>query len=1008
MAAIFQLRRGSTDVTLADGELYLHNGSGSIQFGSGSTTHNLLPLNSPVHGDIDLIGNISASGDVRIGGNIYLGNNSVDSIETLGQFTTNLVPNGMIDIGTTSAPWTNVYANRISASVISGSFSGSINGIGDITTFSQSVDSRLDKIEFATASLQSFTSSQETKDVTISAYTASMNVFTSSQETKDVTISEYTASMNIFSASINQHSQSLNIFTSSQETKDTIISAYTASMNIFTSSTSDRLNEIELYSQSVKSAIDVTGGNVRILGDLIVDGNTTNVNTQNLYIEDKIITLASGSIDSLNSNGAGFEIEGANVSMSWEHANQRFIINTNLATTGHISASSIIGLNGQSVTEYSTSVDSRLTNSEILSASILIHISDINQKTGSFENKFTTLSDLTASYDIHTSSLNAYTQSVNGYIVDLNNWTASQNDKDVVISAITSSYDLFTASVTMNVVELFTTSSNHEDRIDNLETKSSTLQSYTASVEDRFSTISNVTSSYNVTTASLNQFTSSFNSFSVSVDTRLDDVEYTASLFGGGLVTQLDILNQATESLQLFSASALIRLDNLESNSASLNEWSSSLNTIFTTDSELNSVSSSISTSIETLSQSIDFRLDQLEINTGSQDGRITTLENQSLTFATTGSNTFVGTQIVSASMYVTGDLIVQGSSSLQNITASAVSIGTNIIYLNTDTPAVRFAGLSVFDSGSTGATGSLFYDSENERWLYQKSSGSLYSGGMLISGPRNTGSLGEEVGMTANRVVLGIGGDHISSSGMWTDGNSLSIPSNLEVTGSIKGQILATNGVISGSSQISGITNAQLVNSTISGISLGSNLGTLSIGTGLSGESYNGSTGVTISNTGVTSNLAGTGVTLGANTGTVTISIGQDVATSANVRFASIGVGTNASGVSGEIRAAGDITAFYSSDERLKENITPIENAIDKINQMGGYNYDWKEGFETIHSHKGHDLGVIAQEVQSVLPEIVTERETGYLAVDYIKLVPVLIEAIKELSAKIDRLENK
>ena len=87
---------------------------------------------------------------------------------------------------------------------------------------------------------------------------------------------------------------------------------------------------------------------------------------------------------------------------------------------------------------------------------------------------------------------------------------------------------------------------------------------------------------------------------------------------------------------------------------------------------------------------------------------------------------------------------------------------------------------------------------------------------------------------------------------------------------------------------------------------------------------------------------------------------------------------------------------------------ITPIENAVDKINQMGGYNYDWKEGYEAIHSHKGHDLGVIAQEVQSVLPEVVTERETGYLAVDYVKLVPVLIEAIKELSAKIDRLENK
>jgi hypothetical protein len=80
----------------------------------------------------------------------------------------------------------------------------------------------------------------------------------------------------------------------------------------------------------------------------------------------------------------------------------------------------------------------------------------------------------------------------------------------------------------------------------------------------------------------------------------------------------------------------------------------------------------------------------------------------------------------------------------------------------------------------------------------------------------------------------------------------------------------------------------------------------------------------------------------------------------------------------------------------------------LEKVEAISGNTYDWKDGFETSHSHKGHDLGVIAQEVQSVLPEVVTERETGYLAVDYVKLVPVLIEAIKELSAKIDRLENK
>ena len=128
-------------------------------------------------------------------------------------------------------------------------------------------------------------------------------------------------------------------------------------------------------------------------------------------------------------------------------------------------------------------------------------------------------------------------------------------------------------------------------------------------------------------------------------------------------------------------------------------------------------------------------------------------------------SNVFTGTQVVTGSVYVSGDFIVQGTSSLQNITASAVSIGTNIVQLNTATPAVRFGGLSVIDSGSTGVSGSLFWDSENNNWVYQKQSGSTYSGGMLISGPRNTGSLGDEIGLTKGQLAVSLGGDHIGDS---------------------------------------------------------------------------------------------------------------------------------------------------------------------------------------------------------------------------------------------------
>lgn len=120
-----------------------------------------------------------------------------------------------------------------------------------------------------------------------------------------------------------------------------------------------------------------------------------------------------------------------------------------------------------------------------------------------------------------------------------------------------------------------------------------------------------------------------------------------------------------------------------------------------------------------------------------------------------------------------------------------------------------------------------------------------------------------------------------------------------------------------------------------------------------------------------------------------------------------SLGIGTPASGTTGEIRATGDITAFYSSDERLKENFAPLTGALDKVKAIGGYEFDWKDGIEEVVSKTGHDIGVKAQELQAQYPELVHERDNGYLAVDYIKLNAVLIEAVKELAAKVDELSK-
>ena len=128
---------------------------------------------------------------------------------------------------------------------------------------------------------------------------------------------------------------------------------------------------------------------------------------------------------------------------------------------------------------------------------------------------------------------------------------------------------------------------------------------------------------------------------------------------------------------------------------------------------------------------------------------------------------------------------------------------------------------------------------------------------------------------------------------------------------------------------------------------------------------------------------------------------------TSANPQHNSIGVGTAASTTAGEIRATNDITAFYSSDKRLKNNITNIESPLDKLNKINGVTFDWIET-PGVHSHVGSDIGVIAQEIEEVLPDIVTTRDNGYKAVKYDKLVALLIESNKELNKKVEELQTK
>lgn len=118
--------------------------------------------------------------------------------------------------------------------------------------------------------------------------------------------------------------------------------------------------------------------------------------------------------------------------------------------------------------------------------------------------------------------------------------------------------------------------------------------------------------------------------------------------------------------------------------------------------------------------------------------------------------------------------------------------------------------------------------------------------------------------------------------------------------------------------------------------------------------------------------------------------------------------MGTPASGTTGEIRATNIITSHFS-DDRLKTRVSNIINALEKVNQLNGFLYYPNQMAQDLGYTYQLEVGVSAQEVKKVQPEIVVPApiDEKYYTVHYEKLVPLLIEAIKEQNKKVEDLET-
>lgn len=158
-----------------------------------------------------------------------------------------------------------------------------------------------------------------------------------------------------------------------------------------------------------------------------------------------------------------------------------------------------------------------------------------------------------------------------------------------------------------------------------------------------------------------------------------------------------------------------------------------------------------------------------------------------------------------------------------------------------------------------------------------------------------------------------------------------------------------------------------------------------------------------------ITATLSGNASTATSATTATTATTANALNTGNNYQVNSLGVGTAGSGTAGEIRATNAVTAYYS-DDRLKTKLGNIEGALAKIKTLNGFYYEANETAQALGYKPKREVGVSAQSVQAVLPEVVVPApiDEQYLTVHYDKLVPLLIEAIKELEAKVAALEAK
>ena len=783
----------------------------------------------------------------------------------------------------------------------------------------------------------------------------------------------------------------------------------------YSSSINQQLDSIHTYTSSLKTAVDVSGQNLTVYGNLTVQGTQTSLNTNDLIVEDKLIAVASGSTTSAQADGAGLFISGANKSITWDDTNSNILINANVSSSVGFEGdgSNLTGITADSVQW--TNITSK--PSGLVSGSSQI---DVTQTT-------------------NYGSINQYSDTkvkdklnVEGVL------SGSQQVIDSLPSGVVSGSTQITDS--SGIVSSSQQISNYNTF---LEINGDGVISGSSQITDGSGIISSSTFVSNEQGA----FTASINGSDTNIDLGLETSD--SPTFQGLTLTNLSALGSGNQTALISGSGGSIGKRTL--GTAAFFNTSASVgddpNSVPTNQAVNNALIAAGAGDLTEFNPTNTFSPDNtglvhlssgtevggvrgvqgnihIQISTGSVHFRDGVKEKLNIEGVISGSANFLnrnGDSVVSSSAQLTsdfdtrylntnGDDVVSGSV-LRNLDGTGVHSGSqqvvnSLLNQATDFGTGRVSSDNIGNlDGTTTFTGSFVGD------------GSSLSGVTSYTDADTLAYINSR-GVVSGSTQITNGSGIVSSSAQISNYNTF-----LEIEG---------DGVVSSSLQI----NDLFVGTAVS-TSLDSRLDSLETDTHTHSNKSNldsinqdlaNNDNVQFANLVLTGDLTVQGTTTTLNTEELTI---EDkllsVASGSLTSAAADGGGFHISGANasitwdngnsrlainksthftGDVQATGDVVAYASSDRELKDNIQPIANPLEKINKISGNSFVWNEEKQNIY--KGKDYGVIAQEIEEILPELVQTREDGYKAVKYDKIVSLLIEGIKELSKEVVELKNK